>query len=322
MIKSILLHATILAVLLFSLCSVASATQVVTPQLSEWAKTAIQQEGKLIKRQQPNSIAVLYFSNQTDNPKYNLLQKGLALMLTTDLTKISGLHVLERVKLQALLNELDLGQTALVAPDTTPKIGKLLAVQHLVGGSFFQEKLDEIKIDSELFRVPFGETFYRVETKGLFEDIFKLEKEILFKIVAALPTVIPSEKEKIELRKPLTSNIDALFAFFSGLEHSDNGEYVKAQEFYQKALQKDPHFTVAKKAMVELGTLGLTSSKRTRNLGISLRKKVALPGALATENLHRERTPATVDDLVPLKEPGYTQDPYTQDPDYPDYPYP
>jgi TolB-like protein len=294
--NSRMLYSTILTLLLFSLCSVATATQVVTPQDNEWARAAIQQEDKLASPPQENTIAVLYFSNQTQKAKLNPLQKGLALMLTTDLAKISDLQVLERVKLQALLDELDLGKTALVAAETTPRIGKLLAVRHLVGGNFSQKQPDNFAINSDLFQIPSGEIFSRAEAKGLFKDIFNLEKTILFKIIAALDTVTVTEKEQIELRKPLTNNADALFAFMAGIEHSDNGEYAEAHDAYKEAVKIDPGFVVAKKAKLELEGLGLSTPKQSRNLGKSLRRKVSLGGALAGEDLRNERNPAEVSD--------------------------
>jgi len=297
--KNILFHTTIATILFFLFCSLATAGQVVTPQLSKWAQEAIQQEKQLNKPPQPNSIAVLYFDNQTKNPRYDLLQKGLALMLTTDLAKVSGLQVMERARLQALIEELDLGQTVLAKASTSPRIGNLLAVQHLVSGRFSQGSLDELAINSDLFKLPSGKMVNQAEAKGLFADIFKLEKLILFAIIDALDPSMVTKEEREDLHKPLTNSLEALFAFFAGLEHSDNHNPAEAHKAYQRALQKDPGFELAHKAMLELEELGLFQKKRTRRLSKSLKKIVAIVGALAPENLRHERNPDAVDHLTP-----------------------
>ena len=82
------------------------------------------------------TLAVLYFNNQSGKADYNSLQKGLAIMLNEDFSKIKQkeFQIVARGKLQALLDELNLGISGLVKPDTAPRVGKLLGAETILYG--------------------------------------------------------------------------------------------------------------------------------------------------------------------------------------------
>ena len=88
-----------------------------------------------------------------------------------------------------------------------------------------------------------------------------MEKELLFEIIKILKIEI-SPSLMAELKKPLSTDINALTNLFSGVESSDRRDYKKADEFYNEALKADPNMTVAKDASLELKRLGLVSSIR------------------------------------------------------------
>ncbi|MEW5742928.1 MAG: CsgG/HfaB family protein [Myxococcota bacterium] len=53
----------------------------------------------------PLKVSVLYFDNNTGRAEYEPLKKGLADMLITDLAQLPGVTVVERERLQAVLDE-------------------------------------------------------------------------------------------------------------------------------------------------------------------------------------------------------------------------
>jgi curli biogenesis system outer membrane secretion channel CsgG len=62
-------------------------------------------------------------------------------MLITDLSEVKGLQIVERIKLQALVEEMGLGASGLVEANTAPRVGKLLGAQWLIGGDILDGKL-------------------------------------------------------------------------------------------------------------------------------------------------------------------------------------
>ncbi len=250
------LIAFVISLIISLAAGAAGAGQVITDELRQWARDAIARESALDTRAAPNTVSILYFDNQTRRPELDPLQKGLTLMLITDLGKIDTIQVVERARLQALIDELDLGASGLVAPDTAPRVGHLLGAAYLVGGRMLHSAGDDIRIDSDLLRMARQDTLGHPTSTGPFEDLLRMEKEILFEIVRLLDLQL-SPAQIQELRKPLTTNLRALMYWFQGVTLSDRRNYAQAAASYEKAFKADPDFRPAAAAIDELRSLKL-----------------------------------------------------------------
>ncbi|MDA8139727.1 MAG: hypothetical protein M0036_13845 [Desulfobacteraceae bacterium] len=243
----------------FSMCMAAGradAGQVVTEDVRQWARQVIAQENSLQAQTGTKAVSILYFDNQTQRPELDPLQKGLAVMLITDLSKIDTIQVVERVKIQALLDELKLGTTGLVDQSTAPRVGRLVGAAYIVGGRLEPAKKDAIRIDSNLLSVARQNSIGQPASSGPFEELLRMEKEIAFEIVRLLGLELtPAQIE--ELRKPLTTNLNSLMLWFQGINLSDKKDYNKAADAYQSALKIDPAFKPAQSTLEELRALHL-----------------------------------------------------------------
>jgi len=111
-------------------------TLLLTDQLQTEVKQALQQESQLSSQPpEPNTIAVQPFTNRSD-PVYAALAKGIAAMLITDLSKVPGLKVLERQKVQKLVDEIRLSESGLVDEQAMVKAGRLMRAEKIMIGSF------------------------------------------------------------------------------------------------------------------------------------------------------------------------------------------
>lgn len=268
------------------------AGEVVTQNIKQWAKKALEEEKALKIAPTRNTLAVPYFQNKTGQSDLDPLQKGIALMLMTDFSKIKGYQVVERVRLQALVEELGLGTSGLVAPETAPRVGRLLGVQWLVGGTVSKGQTSQIKIQSLPLDVPGQKILGEPAAEGSLTDLFRIEKDLLFEIIKLLKIeVTPQEQE--ELRKPCSVNLRALMNLFKGIQASDLQDYEKAAQFYEKALEEDTMICSAREALQELQTLGLIDSKkRSRDMLRSLRDRGSLTDQLSPEDAtKRTKTP-------------------------------
>ena len=233
------------------------AGQVVTEGTRSWAKEAIEQERALKTISAPNTVAVIYFHNKSGLSHLDILQKGLALMLITDLSKVKEIQLVERVKVQALVEELDIGVAGLVESETVSRVGRLLGVEHLIGGEIIKEKIDQFALTSSLLKVPVEKISGHAMAKGeLLVELFRMEKDLLFEIINKLQIELSPELEA-ELREFLTTDLKALLYLFEGIEQSDLGNYKKAAEYYKKALEEDPNLSQADDFFQELQELGL-----------------------------------------------------------------
>src|SRR5690349_4034733 len=80
-------------------------------------------------------VAVLYFDNNTGKPSLDVLRKGFADMMVTDLSAVQQLQVVEREKLQRLLDELKLQRSNYFDPKTIQRLGQGMGAQFAVTGS-------------------------------------------------------------------------------------------------------------------------------------------------------------------------------------------
>jgi len=268
------------------------AGEIVTQNIKQWAKKAVEEEKALRPIAARNTVAVLYFENKTGKSELDPLQKGLALMLITDLFNVKGLQVVERVKLQALVEEMGFGTSGLVEAGNAPRVGRILGARWLIGGEITR---GSIKIQSSVLDVGEKKIIGQPMVMGEMEDLFRLEKGLLFEIINFLKIdITPQERE--ELRRYCSTNVRALNLLFRGIDASDRGNYEKAAQFYESAIKEDPKICIARGALQELQALGLIDSKkRSRDMLRTLRDRGSLTDQLSPEDAtKRVRTPKDI----------------------------
>lgn len=105
-------------------------------ELRQEVATAVAREKDTVAAPpEPGSIAVQAFVNQGDEA-YRAMAKGLAAMIIADLSKVPGLKVLEREKVQLLVNEAKLGDSGLADKDSAVRSGRLMRAEKVVVGNF------------------------------------------------------------------------------------------------------------------------------------------------------------------------------------------
>ncbi len=245
----------------------AAQGNVITGDLKHWAKSASQKNSALEKQAALNHVGILYFENQTEHHNMNILQKGVPLLLTHDFKKIQAIKVVSREKVEALLKETGINVSDLDQTDTAIQIGSLLQVEYLITGQIQKQASKIYTFVANIYHVPSKTVLDKVSSQGnLFSDLRPMEKELLFKIAAALKiTVNPQEKKQID--QSITQNTKSLKYYLEGIERSDQGQYAAANELYGKALQEDSSCMLALTAVQELTDLGLIQARADQITG-------------------------------------------------------
>jgi hypothetical protein len=271
-----------------------AADQIVTQDVKEWAKKLIADESTLVAAPAQNSLVVLYYRNQTGRQDLNPLQKGMTLMLMTDLSQIQEIELVERVKLQALAEELGLGSSGLVDQQTAPRVGKLVRARWIAGGDFVGGAVDPFDTKSRVLNVTSSKIANQFSSHGSLADILKIEKELVFNIVDSLKIKLKPEVAAA-VRKPCSTNLKALDALFRGIDASDRGEYQQAGELYNSALAADPGVCVAASALQELVRMGGYSNSNVSQRKAGKTGKAGEPVAKPTETNAAADAPANPD---------------------------
>lgn len=111
-------------------------TLLLNEEMRDEIQKALKQEADLnAAKPEPGTVAVLPFVNRGDEAQA-VLSKGLTAMVVTDLSKVPGIRVLERAKLQKLADEIALSQSGLVDEKEAVRAGRLMRAEKLMIGDY------------------------------------------------------------------------------------------------------------------------------------------------------------------------------------------
>lgn len=214
-------------------------------ELADDAKRAVQQETALAAIPgSPTTIAVLPLRFNGTDSTLRPLERGLAELLTTDLARSNQLTVLERARIQAVLDELALQRSGQTDSATNVRAGRLLRAGRLVEGTILQLDDSQLRVDAAVVDVP--TTTVRGVAQGAerMEQLFALEKRLALDLFDQLDVRLTvAERNAIEQRP--TRSLAAFLAYSRGLTAEDEGRYDDASRFYRDAARIDPDFGAA-----------------------------------------------------------------------------
>jgi len=195
-------------------------------------------------------VAVLYFDNNCLIQKNEMepLRKGLADILITELGKIDRLQVVERNRLQQVLEEMQLAQAGVVGGKTAQEVGKMLGAQNLLFGSYMMMMDKKMRIDVRIVEVETGATVKAEEATGQPKDLYKLVAQLVIKIAKNLDVQI-SKTDAQKLASPDNTSFDAALFYAKGLEYEDAKDYKNAAQMYESALKKNDQFRQARERL-------------------------------------------------------------------------
>jgi TolB-like protein len=141
---------------------------------------------------------------------------GVAHLVLTDLSRVAALTLVERERVQVLVEEMELANLGRVDPRTAARAGRLLRAERVVHGVVRQTS-QGIQLEAQIVRTEDG----RIEaTQGAgdrLERLFALEKGLLLALVDQLGIPIsPAERRAITERP--AQDIQSFLALSRGLE--------------------------------------------------------------------------------------------------------
>ena len=217
------------------------------------------------------SIAVLPFTNISDDPKQEYFADGMTEDLITDLSKISGLFVIARNSSFSYK-----GQQVKVR-----QVAEELGVRYVMEGSV-RRAGDQVRINAQLIDATTGGHLWAERYDGTLSDIFALQDRVTTKIVNAMSvTLTPEELE--DLGSLGTSNADAHDAYLQGLSfyfRNTPADNAKAEPYFKRAAELDPEF---KRAYAALAKIYYKSAEPEYSLAIGIYYRKAI--FLAYKNL-------------------------------------
>ena len=215
------------------------------------ALTALATPARLLAAPAPApTVAILYFDYEGKTPGLEVLRKGLAQMLITDLSSNTSFQIVERGRLEALLAEQKLGATGKLDPATAAKVGKLLGARYMVMGGYFDLN-DVLRVDARVVEVETGKIVGTSGTTGKAGDVMAAEQKTARELESLLSgrtarAAAPAEPARTPAVKPparLSTGTAVLYA--KALDDIDRGDKDAAREKLVQVVKDQPDFQLA-----------------------------------------------------------------------------
>ena len=182
------------------------------------------------------SIAVLPFANQNNDPDTDYLSDGLTESIINSLTQLSNLRVIPRSSVFRYKGK-----------DSDPlTAGKELGVRAVLTGRILQRG-DNLTVSAELVDVRDNKELWGEQYNRKTADALAVQQEIAQVISARLRPKLSGEEQK-EVAKRETTNPEAYQLYLKGryyLEKRTREGTNKAIEYFQQAIDKDPNYARA-----------------------------------------------------------------------------
>jgi len=187
-------------------------------------------------------VAVLRFDNNTGDEQYEHLGRALSSMTISDLSVIERIQLVERERLEELLAELDLQQSAYADPSSAQSVGMIIGAEYVVAGAFVSVE-PEMRLDTRIDRVETSEIVTTAQVRGERESLFDLQQRLADELIAGFELVL-TEEERERLRAQQEANriddLDTFMAFSQALCLVDYGAYGDALEALQEVQRAAP----------------------------------------------------------------------------------
>lgn len=214
--------------------------------LAAWARRAAEREAEVADREPARTaVAVFPFRYGGADPDLAPLARALSGLLVTDLAQVDRLTVLERLRIDLLLNELELAESGRVDRSTAARGGRLLGAGWVVQGTLDggAQRLDLESAVLDVIDPPEGPVD-PVRSAASLEAFVDAEKALALSIVDALGIEL-TEAERERVNERPTENVQALLAYGLGLEAEARGALEEAASQFARAVELDPGFAEA-----------------------------------------------------------------------------
>lgn len=213
-------------------------------QLVYEARRALAQEATLSKTPPPpNTVAVMPFRYTGTDSTYAPLSRGLASLVVTDLGRVHSLRLLERERMQALLDEMKLTESGRVDPATGARSGHLIGASQVVQGQFDVQP-NQVRVNATVVRTNDAGVAATGTGADRLQALFDVEKQVVFQLLGKMGiTLTPAEQTAISERP--TRDLEAFLLYSRGLQAQDQGNFGAASQAFSAAAARDPGFSAA-----------------------------------------------------------------------------
>lgn len=226
--------------------------RLISRKIKDDASLAVENEASIDVASIPgNTIAVVDFDGSQLPPELAPISKGLAEFTSVDLSKVSGLSVVDRLKIEAILGELKLSSSKRADPAYAPRVGRLLGSRRIVSGYLTEAGDENLRLDGGIINTVDSTTELTGSSTEKLQGIFKLQKDFVFKVIDSLGVELTLE-ERDAIKEVPTESFLAFMSYCRGLDYQSLGMTDAARLEFENAVSEDKSFQQASAKLNEV----------------------------------------------------------------------
>ena len=194
-----------------------------------------------------HSLVVMPFDNLTDDPHFDVWEKGMAKLLIDDLVGSEELYVLDYQTLIGIIDAIESVKKAQVLPDLAREVASRSRVRQVITGDLMKAG-EQLRLQAQLLDDNTGELVFTHRVEGETEDdFFVMAMELSDRLRNHLEIkAMQAEGEEWLQRWPAsTTSAKAYRAFIQAVEHFASADYTPVKELLNEALDADSSFADA-----------------------------------------------------------------------------
>jgi len=199
-----------------------------------------------VGRQEHKAIAVLYFSNLSQDPSLNWLDRGFTEMLTTNLAQVQGLDVLSTERIQGSLQRLGKKDSGAMDPGLAQAVARDSGADAFITGALLKVGPTQLRLDVRVQDTQTGQILQSEKLEGeSVQNIFKMVDSLTSRIAGHFVPGGAAASSAPAIEQALTSNVEAYRHYQLGFEHEQRFLTDEAIREFQEAVRLDPEFASA-----------------------------------------------------------------------------
>ncbi len=190
------------------------------------------------------SVAVLYFTNLSQDKSLDWLDRGLSEMLTTNLAQVQGLDVLSTERIQGSLQRLGKKDGAAMDPGLAQAVARDAGADAFITGALLKVGPTQLRLDVRVQDTQSGQILESEKLEGeSVQNIFGMVDSLTARIAGKfLPGGAPKAPA---IEQAATSNVEAYRHYQLGLDYERRFLTADAIREQEEAVRLDPQFASA-----------------------------------------------------------------------------
>ena len=215
------------------------------------------------------SIAVLYFSNLSQDQSLNWLDNGLTDMLTTNLAQVKGLDVLSTERVMSAVQRASKDGKSM-DPAQAQSVARDAGADAYITGALLKIGPTQLRLDVRAQDTGTGQILFSDKLEGQdVQSIFGMVDRLTASIAGSFlpPSALPQKAPEIE--QASTSNVEAYRHYQLGIDYGRRFLTSDAVRELEEAVRLDPQFALAALRLADQYR-GLGDLRRSNELAIKV----------------------------------------------------